>query len=85
MGNNSYVVGNPPSNADAGGYDPKVRATLLRWGNSDYQHNATRWEPSEVPADVKVPSTHTLPASLRYASRPAWWPEGVPGRRSAPT
>src|SRR5262249_35067270 len=36
-----------------GGYpDPKVTATLLRWGNYDYFNKATRFVASEIPAGV---------------------------------
>jgi hypothetical protein len=77
MGNNGFDPVNPPSNGDAGGLDPKVKRTLLRWGNYDYQSKAARFEASEVPGDVPAPSTRTLPASLRYASRPGWWPAGL--------
>jgi len=74
MGNNAYSAVNPPSNADSGGLDLKVARTLLRWGNFDYQNDTTRWEGSEIPPGVPVPATHTLPPSLRYSSKPAWWP-----------
>jgi hypothetical protein len=77
MGNNSYNSVNPPSNADQGGLDPKVASTLMRWGNFDYQNNATRWENSEIPQGVPPPSTQTLPPSLRYSSKPAWWPQNM--------
>jgi hypothetical protein len=80
MGNNGYNPSNPPDNPadqDDAGLDPKVAATLLRWGNFDYENNATRWEASEIPSDVGVPTTQTLPASLRYTSTPSWWPNGL--------
>jgi hypothetical protein len=73
MGNNGYSATNPPSNADDGGLDPKVKTTLLRWGNFDYQNNAARWESSEIPSGVTAPATHTLPASFYLAAKPAWW------------
>ena len=73
MGNNGYSTVNPPSNPDAGGLDPKVKSTLMRWGNFDYQNNAARWEASELPAGVPVPPDHSLPASLYYSAKPAWW------------
>jgi len=78
MGNNAYSETNPPDNADEGGLDPKVESTLLRWGNYDYQNDAALWDPAEVPAGNPVPSTQDLPASLFYASAPAWWPASVP-------
>jgi hypothetical protein len=58
-----------------GGYpDPKVTATLLRWGNYDYFNKATRFVTSEIPAGVTVPTDQVIPKSYAYASRPAWWP-----------
>jgi hypothetical protein len=63
--------------ASLAGLDARVSATLLRWGNFDYAGGAVRWEASEVPADVPAPTAETLPASLLYADRPAWWPAGV--------
>jgi hypothetical protein len=77
MGNNGYSATNPPSNADDGGLDAKVAATLMRWGNFDYQNNAARWEASELPQGVAVPATQTLPVSLRYSSKPSWWPQNI--------
>jgi hypothetical protein len=77
MGNNGYSSTNPPSNADDGGLDPKVKSTLMRWGNFDYQNNLTKWDASEIPGGVPVPTTQTLPASLYYSSKPSWWPAGV--------
>jgi hypothetical protein len=77
MGNNDFSPDNPPDDPEDGGHDPRVATTLLRWGNFDYETNATRWEASEIPSGVSVPTTHALPASLRYASRPSWWPEDI--------
>jgi hypothetical protein len=66
--------------------DPKVRPTLMRWGNWDVVNNAVRWDATEAsPAAVTyvnanfTPSyfsslAHTLPASLYYSSKPSWWP-----------
>jgi hypothetical protein len=76
MGNNAFSLTNPPSNADDGGLDPKVKSTLMRWGNFDYQNNTTKWDASEIPPGVPVPTTQTLPASLYYSSKPSWWPSG---------
>lgn len=62
-----------------GGYpDPKVTATLLRWGNYDYFNKATRFVASEIPAGVTVPTDQVIPKSYAYASRPAWWPTRIP-------
>jgi hypothetical protein len=62
----------------AGGYpDPKVAATLLRWGNYDYFNKAARFVASEIPAGVNVPSNQTIPNSYYYSSKPAWWPASI--------
>ena len=62
----------------AGGYpDPKVAATLLRWGNYDYFNKATRFVTSEIPAGVTVPTDQVIPNSYYYSGRPAWWPTGI--------
>jgi hypothetical protein len=73
MGNNYYSDRNPPSDPDDGGHDPRVKATLMRWGNFDYQNNTARWEASEIPSDVPVPTDHHLPVSLYKKSKPSWW------------
>jgi hypothetical protein len=78
MGNNGYSSVNPPGNADAGGLDPKVKATLMRWGNYDFQSDSARWEAGEIPPGVPVPPDHTLPASLYLASKPPWWCDSIP-------
>jgi hypothetical protein len=59
------------------GLDDRVADTLLRWGNFDYVSNAVLWEAPEIPDDVPLPSTQSLPASLIYTGRPSWWPAGV--------
>jgi PKD repeat protein len=45
--------------------DAKVRATLLRHGNYDYYNKTTVWDPAI--------SDHSLPASLYYTSKPAYF------------
>ena len=45
----------------------------MRWGNFDYQNNATRWEATELPSDVPVPADHRFPVSLYKQSKPSWW------------
>jgi hypothetical protein len=61
-----------------GGYpDPKVAATLLRWGNYDYFNRATQFNASEIPAGVPVPSSQTIPKSYYYTSTPSWWLAGI--------
>jgi hypothetical protein len=54
-------------------YDAVTPDTILRWGNYDYASAAVRWEASEIPTDATVPGTHTLPASLYLAAKPAWF------------
>jgi hypothetical protein len=73
VGNNAYSLTNPPTNGDSGGLDPLTVSTLMRWGNFDYQNNATRWEASEIPSGVAVPSNHSLPLSLYRSAKPVWW------------
>jgi hypothetical protein len=58
--------------------DPKVAATLLRWGNFDTVTQETHWSPSEVPSTIgflanPVPADHRLPASFYLAGKPSWW------------
>jgi len=87
MGNNWYNPDNPPDNPDDqddAGLDPKVEATLLRWGNYDYENDAVLYDPAEVPPDNPVPGTEDLPASLLYASSPDWWPASVPWPPAGP-
>ncbi len=73
MGNNNYSDTNPPGNPDNGGLDPKVKATLYRWGNYDFQNNQARWLSEEVPPGVPEPPNHKLPASLYLPAKPSWW------------
>jgi chitodextrinase len=73
MGNNHYSETNPPSNGDSGGLDPKVKETLMRWGNFDYQNNMAKWDSSEIPEGVPIPTDHILPASLVYEEKPEWF------------
>ena len=62
----------------AGGYpDAKVSSTLVRWGNYDYFNKATRYEASEIPSGVSVPTNQVVPASLVYSATPAWWPSTI--------
>ncbi len=53
--------------------DPLSRETTLRWGNFDYVTNSTRYDPNEIPSDVQVPGTQSLPASLYLSGRPVWF------------
>jgi PKD repeat protein len=45
--------------------DARVKSTLLRHGNYDYYNKATQW-------DAAI-ADHTLPASLYYSSKPAYF------------
>lgn len=63
-GNNGFA-----SNTNAAdGYDPRVKATLLRHGNYDYASTTTTWDPAN--------SVHALPDSLYLSGRPNWWGTG---------
>jgi hypothetical protein len=58
--------------------DPRVAATLLRWGNYDTVTGTVRFVVSEVPSGITnyanpVPSSTTLPASFYLISQPSWW------------
>ena len=62
-----------------GGYpDPKVSATLLRWGNYDYLNKTAQFNPAEIPSGVAVPTSQTIPNSYAYTSTPSWWPASIP-------
>jgi len=50
--------------------DRNVRATILRHGNWDAANKHIVWDASIT--------DHTIPDSLYYSDRPAWWPAGVP-------
>jgi hypothetical protein len=64
-GNNAYHDTNPPSDPNSGGLDPKVKATLLRHGNYDYENLSTLWDPGI--------ENHFLPVSLFRDVKPAWF------------
>ena len=62
--------------------DPKVAATIMRWGNYDVVNDSARWEASEVPSGIAkyanpIPPNHTLPASFFLSGKPFWWPSGI--------
>lgn len=71
-------TGEPYHDTGSSSFDPNVENTMLRWGNYDYVTKTTRWEESEVPEDVPVPTTHTLPPSLYLDSKPEWWGDELP-------
>ncbi len=65
--------------------DTLTSTTLFRWGNYDTATGNVHWAASEVPTTGvpyvngnPVPASHTLPASLYLASRPAWWRSTIP-------
>jgi len=58
--------------------DPRVAATLMRWGNYDTLTRQAHWDPSEVPSGIgflanPVPVDHRLPASFYLPGKPSWW------------
>jgi len=66
MGNNAYdPSAAPPVDKSGQGLDPKVKATLLRHGNYDYQTMSTIWD-SNI-------SEQNLPDSLYLFSKPAFF------------
>lgn len=63
--------------------DPGVEASLMRWGNYDTVTASVQWNAAEVPTSLfsfisgnPVPSSHTLPPSFYYNSKPSWWQGG---------
>src|SRR5262249_19707104 len=54
-------------------YDPVVLSSMLRCGNFDSATDTTRWNVSEIPSGVAVPTDHNLPTSLFLSAAPAWW------------
>ena len=65
--------------------DPRVKATLMRWGNYDTVTGTSRFLPAEVPSGITnfanlVPAGQALPPSFYLSARPAWWstPWGTP-------
>lgn len=58
--------------------DPLVPSTMLRWGNWDTVSNDVHFDAAEVPTAAgaypnSVPANQTLPASLLYTQKPAWF------------
>ena len=67
MGNTSYT---PFDGKSPTGLDAKVKSTLIRYKNYDYFHKAVQTDSAGLP-------DQPLPASLRYKSKPAFWPLGA--------
>jgi hypothetical protein len=55
---------------ELGGDSDVSRTSLVAHGNYDTVNAAVMWSPSIA--------THTLPASLYLAGKPAWWPAASP-------
>ncbi len=65
-------------NGESTASDPRVAATLLRWGNYDTVTGTVHFSASEVPSTITnyantVPATTALPASFYLSSQPNWW------------
>jgi hypothetical protein len=65
--------------------DPRVRETMMRWGNYDTVTGTVRFVGSEVPADLtnfanSIPTSQAMPVSFYRSSTPSWWstPWGTP-------
>lgn len=72
MGNNGFTGYRPPSTSDQA-LDLKVWQTVLRHGNFDYKTKSVIWN-----SDPQYPVLdQTLPNSLLYDVKPAWWPINV--------
>lgn len=69
--------------------DPLTFSTMMRWGNYDVVTAGVKWDSTEAsPVAVTYVNAnftssyfsslaHTLPSSLYYSSKPAWWPSGT--------
>jgi hypothetical protein len=77
-------LGGECSDGDNSGHpynDLTVLGTTMRWGNYDTVSGGSRFVLSEIGnTDLSFPALSspisTLPPSLVYTSRPAWWPSG---------
>ena len=68
--------------------DTNVSPFIYLWGNYDTVNAAVRFVNAEVPSGLgsypqPVPSSHTLPASFYYSSKPSWYVDGI-GHTSIP-
>jgi hypothetical protein len=70
-----YSLGEP----DRGGVsDPRVQATLMRWGNYDTVTGTSLFVAAEVPSELSsfpnpLPPTQTLPASFYLSAKPSFF------------
>jgi hypothetical protein len=67
--------------------DPRVAATLFRWGNYDTVTGAAHFTASEVPSAITnysnpVPANTALPPSFYLTGEPSWW--AFPGGTASP-
>jgi hypothetical protein len=75
-----YMLGYGFGLTVSGNIDNAVAASLLRWGNYDTVHDATQWNPAEVPTSPiarvqgnAVPANQNLPKSFFLPGQPSWW------------
>jgi hypothetical protein len=77
-GNTSvYSLGDPDPGSGLSP-DPRVKATLMRWGNYDTVSGAVRFNTAEVPSGLTnfpnpVPASQTLPPSMYLAGKPGFF------------
>jgi len=90
LGTTSTGKGSPPATSQvyisANGSGPAiflVDQTTVAWssiwltGNFDTVNKKVMWNASALTASLSA-STQSLPASLYYVAKPAWWPTGNP-------
>jgi hypothetical protein len=74
-GTDIYSTGEPDNSPSS---DPRVLATLMRWGNYDTVNAAVRFVASEVPTGITsfsnaLPGSQSLPASFYLSSKPSFF------------
>jgi hypothetical protein len=74
-GKEIYSLGEPDNSPKN---DPRVLATLMRWGNYDTVNGAARFVSSEVPTGITnfanlLPPSQVLPASFYLTSKPSFF------------
>jgi hypothetical protein len=72
-----YSLGDPDPGSGLSP-DPRVKATLMRWGNYDTVNGSARFLAAEVPSGLAnfanpVPQTQTLPPSLYLRGKPGFF------------